>query len=327
MATPCLGGVALALVVFILSFFLPHWQTQTLVLALAALLVACVGLVDDVRTLGPGARIVVELLAATMIFLAGISVPGLYGVGAWALTALWVVIVTNSFNLLDNMDGCAGLIAASTGAALIVAAMLNHQILVAGMAAIIVGSSVGFLLYNWHPARIFMGDSGSLLFGFLLATLVLKLRFPIDHVKNLGALALLVGILLFDTTLVVISRTRAGRAIYLGGADHLSHRLARLGLDVRIVALLLGAATGASAALGVLVGRRIVPLSIVLAPVAAVGIVALILLLRVSIYPEREDPMADSPEAQLELGHHVMGQLTTFGDQTAGKPTRSARGE
>ena len=139
------------------------------------------------------------------------------------------------------------------------AGALGGQVLVGGLAAVVAGSCAGFLLYNWYPARIFMGDAGSLFLGFLLASIALKLRFPVDHWAALAAVALLAGVAIFDTTLVVISRVRRGQPIYLGGTDHTSHRLLRLGLSTPVVGLTLVVATAVCGSLGVAVGRGAIP--------------------------------------------------------------------
>ena len=116
-----------------------------------------------------------------------------------------------------------------------------------------------------------MGDAGSLFLGFLLASLALKLRFPVHHLAALAAVALLAGLALFDTTLVVISRWRDGRPIYLGGTDHTSHRLLRLGLSTPMVGVALLVATAFCGGLGVAVGRGLVS-AWVFVPVAVTGL-------------------------------------------------------
>jgi UDP-GlcNAc:undecaprenyl-phosphate GlcNAc-1-phosphate transferase len=268
--TPYLGGVALLIVGLGTSALLPQWSAQGAAILLGALVVGLAGLVDDVRTLGPAPRLVVEAMAASLAFLTGARVQLFAGPVDWLLTVLWLVVLTNSFNLLDNMDGAAGVVGTATAVALTVAAILGGQVLVGGLAAIVAGSCLGFLLYNWHPARIFMGDAGSLFLGFLLAALALKLRFPVGHRAGLAAVALLAGVALFDTTLVVVSRVLERRPIYLGGTDHTSHRLLRLGLSTPAVNMVLLGLTAACGGLGVAVGRGALPWW-VLAPVAAVG--------------------------------------------------------
>ncbi|MDQ4133751.1 MAG: undecaprenyl/decaprenyl-phosphate alpha-N-acetylglucosaminyl 1-phosphate transferase [Actinomycetota bacterium] len=282
--TPYMGGVAIAAVALVGSSLLHDWEIEATVILAAACLVGGIGFIDDLRTVGPGKRLLVEVLAASMVFAAGARVQLVGGVGDWALTVAWLVVITNAFNLLDNMDGCAAFMATVTGLGLAVAAHLEGQVLVAGMAALVAGASAGFLVHNWHPARIFMGDAGSLFLGFLLATIALKLRFPVPHIDGAVAVAFLAAPALFDTTLVVISRAQAHRPIWIGGTDHTSHRLRDLGLGTRLVSAVMATSTAACCALGILIGRGLVPTLYALAPACAVGVVLLVLLLRIPVY-------------------------------------------
>jgi UDP-GlcNAc:undecaprenyl-phosphate GlcNAc-1-phosphate transferase len=201
-----------------------------------------------------------------------------------ALTIAWLVVITNSFNLLDNMDGAAGSIATATAVALVVAAVLQEQVLVGALAAAVAGACAGFLVYNWHPATIFMGDAGSLLLGFLLAVISLKLRWPAAHAGSITAVILIMFPAVFDTTLVVISRVRAGRSIMVGGTDHTSHRLHRLGMPIRWVAITLGLFAVTCASLGVLVGRELLHPAVAIVPVLLIAVAALVPLLRMPVY-------------------------------------------
>ena len=141
---------------------LPGWSPTTLVLLLCTLGVCGVGLVDDVRTLSPSARVIVEAVAASIVLLSAPEIQLGHGAAYWALTVAWVVLLTNSFNLLDNMDGCAGVVALVTAVGLATGAGLEDNEIVGSLAGIIAGSCAGFLLFNWPPARLFMGDAGSL---------------------------------------------------------------------------------------------------------------------------------------------------------------------
>jgi UDP-GlcNAc:undecaprenyl-phosphate GlcNAc-1-phosphate transferase len=279
--TPYLGGLAIVITACAAAPFLNDWRPEASVVLLAAAAVGAIGLVDDVRTVRPSRRLLVEGAAAAVAAAAGARVHLTGGPLDWVITVAWLVGVTNAYNLLDNMDGAAGVVASITAVALTVAAGLQQQVLVGGLAAVIAGAAIGFLVYNWHPARIFMGDAGSLFLGFLLGVIALELRFPVGHPASIAAIVLLTGPALFDTTLVVISRTRAGVPIYRGGVDHTSHRLLRLGLTHRQVVFVLGAASLACCALGVIVGRGTLPAIPVLGTsgVLAVGFLAVLLRL------------------------------------------------
>ena len=177
----------------------------------------------------------------------------------WMLTLIWIVGLTNAFNLLDNMDGlCAG-IAVVAGVAFLATALpvtegslAFHQV---QYLAALIGALLGFLVYNTHPASIFMGDSGSLLIGMSLAGLTLTLGSTITGGQNvLSVIAVPMLVLLipiFDTTLVTISRMVSGRPTSMGGRDHTSHRLVAIGLSERSAVTLLWLLAAASGAIGV----------------------------------------------------------------------------
>ncbi|MGH9179902.1 MAG: MraY family glycosyltransferase, partial [Acidimicrobiales bacterium] len=240
--TPYLGGLAVAAAVAGAAV-VGGWRGQAMAILGAALLVACVGLADDVRTARPSVRLTVETVAATIAFAAGARVHLFGGAADLALTIAWLVVLTNAYNLLDNMDACASSIVAVSATALLAAAALGDQVLVGTLAAAVAGAAVGFLAYNWHPARIFLGYACTLFIGFLVSAVALKLRFPVDRHAGVVAVGLVAAPALFDTTLVVVSRLRVGRPIYVGGTDHTSHRLARLGFPAPAIAVLLALAT------------------------------------------------------------------------------------
>jgi UDP-GlcNAc:undecaprenyl-phosphate GlcNAc-1-phosphate transferase len=278
--TPYLGGVPIVLVAAAASPFIGEWQLEAAVIIGGALLLGVVGLLDDIRYLKPAPRLVAEVLAALAAVAAGAHVQIFGGAIDVVLTVVWFVGVTNAFNLVDNMDGAAAGIASATALALVVTAVLNEQVLVGGLAAVVAGTCLAFLFYNWHPARIFMGDAGALPLGYLLAAIALKLRFPVAHFASVTAVVLFTAPALFDTTLVVISRVARHKPIYIGGTDHTSHRLLRLGLSTRRVASLITLSAAACAALGVAVGRGAIDPLPVIVPVALVAVVGLVVLLR-----------------------------------------------
>ena len=240
-AIPYLGGFAIVttfslMVAFISLLWPPNSGLgELLVVLAAAVFLALVGLVDDVRQVSPLWRIVAEVAAAIAIWSAGTGVivttsePVNMG-----LTVLWFVGITNAFNLLDNMDGLAAGIAAIASLTMFAIATTNDQFLVAGLAVGLAGCAVGFLRHNFHPARIYMGDGGSLFIGFLVAYLGIKLQFQGGRLLSALVPVLVCSMAIFDTTLVTISRLARGRSPFLGGQDHVSHRLVRLGLPVPI---------------------------------------------------------------------------------------------
>lgn len=291
-ATPYLGGLPIGFAAAATLLVPNSWRAEAAVILVASIVVGTIGLVDDIRTVSPGSRLFVEAAAAVAVWIAGARVEIVGGLGSLVLTVCWLVVLTNAFNLLDNMDGCAGVIAAVTAVGLAVSAGLEGQRLVGALAAVTAGATLGFLVHNWPPARIFMGDAGSLLLGFLLATTALELRFPVDHSASAAAVALFAAPALFDTTLVVLSRLAARRTVYIGGTDHTSHRLARLGMPTSAVISVLALATGGCATLAVLVGRGALAAEVVLPAVAVIAAVALVALLAVRVYVDDVDDVA-----------------------------------
>ena len=235
---PLLGGVAIlgsVLAALLLSPTRPEVLQASSIL-LGATWVSLWGVLDDCSGLRVGTKLSVQLVAAVLLILSGIQVH--LPVPVWlnlALTLLWVIGITNASNLLDNTDGlCAGV---STVAAsfFLILAILNGDLLVAVLAAALAGACLGFLIYNFNPARIFMGDSGSLFIGYLLAVLGILVRFP-DNVSTVTWMVpiLVLGVPIFDTTLVFFSRLRRGlNPLTTPGTDHLSHRLLRRGWSQR----------------------------------------------------------------------------------------------
>jgi UDP-GlcNAc:undecaprenyl-phosphate GlcNAc-1-phosphate transferase len=251
---PLLGGAAIyAGFMLALLFLGDRFYVRELIgILLGATLVSLFGLADDHWGLHAYLKLGGQLLAGVILIVGGTQVslfsnPWLN----WAITLLWVVGITNAFNLLDNMDGLSGGITtvAATFFLLLAAMGRPPQVLVGTLAAALIGACIGFLRYNLNPATIFMGDTGSMFLGFLLAALGIKLRFP----SNVPWITWLVPVCvlalpIFDTTLVFVSRLRRGKnPLTTPGKDHLSHRLVALGLTRREAVLtcyLIGGACG-----------------------------------------------------------------------------------
>lgn len=240
---PLLGGVAIYGAV-VVSLLLSPGRAELVQLGsilIGATWVSLWGLWDDRRPLHPAVKLASQLAAAGLLVLGGVRVA--LEVPWWgnvAVTLLWLVGITNAFNLLDNMDGLAGGVGAVAAACFTLMAAANGQYLVGALAVALLGACLGFLIHNFNPARIFMGDSGSLFLGFLLAALGIKLRFPANvTVVTWMVPVLVLGVAVFDTTLVVVSRLRRGlNPFTTPGRDHLSHRLVALGWTRREAVLL-----------------------------------------------------------------------------------------
>ena len=248
-ATPYLGGLAVGAGLLVIAAFTGGTNGELLTVLLGALVLATVGLVDDIRGLSPVVRLAFEALAALALWVAGIRAGVLHT--PWIdlpVTVLWVVAVTNAVNFTDNMDGIAASVAAASTLGVATIAGSNGDYLVAAFALAVAGACVGFLRYNLPPARIFLGDAGSMLLGFLIAALTVKVDLPVGAAApRVLSTVLLTGVPLFDLTLVVVDRLRGGRPVYRGGTDHVSHRLAARGVPrMRIVLIAAGAQTACS---------------------------------------------------------------------------------
>lgn len=211
---PRLGGVAmygafmLALVLFADRFYI----SQVVGIVVGATWVSFLGLWDDRVGLHAGFKLAGQILGALILLIAGVTIDVLHQpILDAALTILWVVGITNAMNLLDNMDGLAGGVAAIASGFFLILAAVNGQYLVASLSAALLGASIGFLIYNFNPALIFMGDSGALFLGFMLAATGIKLRFPTHPLLATWFIPIVVLALpIFDTTLVFVSRLRRG---------------------------------------------------------------------------------------------------------------------
>jgi len=242
--TPRLGGAAIYLgcIAALLVFSKHFYISQLVSILVGATLVSFLGVWDDHHSLRPLFKLLGQMVAAGVLIVSGIQVGFLHNpVLNLAATLLWVVGITNALNLLDNMDGLSGGVATVASAFFFLLAVMSGQYLVASLAAALLGACIGFLYYNFNPASIFMGDTGSLFIGFVLAALGIKLRFPdnVDFVTWMIPVVVL-GLPVFDTTLVVISRLRRGlNPLTTPGKDHVSHRLVAMGATQREAVLML----------------------------------------------------------------------------------------
>jgi UDP-GlcNAc:undecaprenyl-phosphate GlcNAc-1-phosphate transferase len=244
-ATPYLGGLALGAGVLVIAAGLivagaisSGANAELFNVLAGAALMAMVGLLDDIRGVSPLVRLAFEAFAAVALWQVGVG-AGIFDL-AWAdvaLTVLWVVAVTNAVNFIDNMDGLASGVTAMSALGIFAISAANGDLLVSSLALALAGASLGFLRYNFPPARIFLGDAGSMMLGFLLAALILKLDLPVGPAApRILATVLLAAVPLFDLSVVVVARTLGGRPMWRGARDHTSHRLAAGGMSRRAVA-------------------------------------------------------------------------------------------
>jgi UDP-GlcNAc:undecaprenyl-phosphate GlcNAc-1-phosphate transferase len=240
---PLMGGLAIytAFAVSLLLFSPPKYLVELGAVVAGAAFLAVIGLADDRYNLSARLRLVAMIMAALALVVAGIQIR-LFGT-PWLdvpLTVLWVVTILNATNFQDNMDGLTAGFSAIAAGFFMVIALTQGLVLVSLLAAAILGSAVGFLIYNFNPSSIFMGDMGALVLGFVLAVLGIKLEFeaqPLDVTWMIPILVLALPI--FDICLVVLTRILEGRSPGQAGKDHTSHRLLSLGLTQRQTIILL----------------------------------------------------------------------------------------
>lgn len=241
--TAMLGGLAIyAATVSAYVLFVPATPASLVVMGASSFL-CLVGLIDDLLNIRPYQKLIGQLIGAGILVLSGLKLPltGYELIDIW-ITVFWVIGITNAINLLDNMDGLAvgiSAIAALSLALNFAANGLTSELL---LASAFIGALVGFLIFNFNPASIFMGDSGSMFVGFLLSGSVLLNQVGGRSRGIVAILAVPVLILfvpIFDTTFVTVLRKLWGRKASQGGRDHTSHRLVALGLSERTAVLML----------------------------------------------------------------------------------------
>lgn len=288
--TPRGGGVAIAGVVLtvLVGWGLTRGGGGWASLAAGGLAVAAVSWVDDVRTLSTGPRFAAQALAALLVLVATpawsvVALPGgaevSLGVAAWPLAIVWVVGLTNAYNFMDGIDGIAGIQAVAAGTAWFAAGLILGAPLVAWVGGACAAASIGFLLHNWAPARIFMGDVGSAFLGFIFAGLSLVATPLAGTVAGRVPLASLLFVwpFVFDAAFTFLRRLKNGEDVLAAHRSHLYQRAVIAGGSHARVASLYGLASGVSGVCGllwvwagssaaVLAGLVVVPVFLLLVP-------------------------------------------------------------
>ncbi len=256
------------------------------------------GLVDDRKRLGPFLKLGVQVgVACFLAVFCDVRVLHLleepWGVAGLmasvGISVLWMVVITNAMNFLDNMDGLTGGVAAIIASLFLGATLINGQWFIAAMAALMVGSLVGFLVYNFPPAKVFMGDGGSLVVGLLLAIISIRTTYLTgdgqSHWHALLMPLILLAVPLYDFTSVTLIRLAQGRSPFVGDQSHFSHRLVRKGLSRRTAVLVIWLCTLATGLSGVMLGS-LTPWQALLAGGQTLAVLAVLAML------ERTKPAA-----------------------------------
>ena len=304
---PYLGGVAIALGISIITLSAifvgaenyagennNQLKDLALTILLPALVLGVMGLFDDLRSLLPWPRLITQTFVGTVVAFV-IVVNGTIGTpfgsgdsgdsGSWintAVTIFWIVGICNSINFFDNLDGAASGAVAIAALGVFVIAFDRGQELVSALSIVTAGATIGFLMWNKSPAKIYMGDAGALFLGVIISVATIRLNpgiTPIWH--SLAIPLMLLAVPLLDTCVAVFSRLARGLSPLTGGKDHLSHRLVRAGLTRPMAAISLWSASGVCALLALGVYFFADTLGLLLMVVFAVGwLTALMLFLR-----------------------------------------------
>ena len=303
---PYLGGVAIALGITIITFAAVfvggnatgenNGQLKDLALTvlLPALVLGAMGLFDDLRSLSPWPRLIAQTVVGTVVAFVivengTIGTPfgdgGANGSGSWvntAVTIFWIVGICNSINFFDNLDGAASGAVAIAALGVFFIAFDRGQELVSALSIVTAGATIGFLMWNKSPAKIYMGDAGALFLGIIISVATIRLNPGITPTwQSLAIPVILLAVPLLDTCVAVFSRLARGLSPLTGGKDHLSHRLVRGGLTRPMAAISLWSASGVCAlfALGIYFYADSFG-AVLIGIFAAVWMAALILFLR-----------------------------------------------
>ncbi len=305
--TAMFGGVAIFIATAVVYFLLVPLTGKSLVVFGAGSFLFGVGLVDDILNIRPYQKLIGQLIGAGILVLSGLKLPltGFEIVDIW-ITVFWVIGITNAINLLDNMDGLAAGISAIAAFSLAMnfaANGLTNELL---LTSTLIGALVGFLIFNFNPASIFMGDCGSMFIGFLLSGTVLLNQVGGRSRGILAILAVPVLILfvpIFDTTFVTLLRKLWGRKASQGGRDHTSHRLVALGLSERTAVLMLYGFAVVAGVLALLVGQ--------IGPAKSFGLIGLfvVVLVIIGVYLSKVKVYEGEDEQQAVEGSAVFAFL------------------
>jgi UDP-GlcNAc:undecaprenyl-phosphate GlcNAc-1-phosphate transferase len=291
---PYLGGVAIALGVSVVTFGALYFSDENAIIIergltaiIPALLLGVIGLIDDLRSLPAWPRLVLQSLIGTVIALVLVQ-TGTLGIAFESqaintiVTILWIVGICNSINFFDNMDGAASGAVAIAALGVFFIAYDKGQVLLSALTIVTAGATIGFLMWNKSPAKIYMGDAGALFLGVIISVATIRLNPGIPSSwQSLAIPIMLLAVPLLDTCVAVFSRLARGLSPLTGGKDHLSHRLVRAGLSRRVVVVSLWSASCVCAGLAIGVYQFADSFgSLLIAAFAALWLLALALFIR-----------------------------------------------
>ena len=238
---PYLGGLAIY-ISFLLSLAITfNFSNEVLGLLLSGTIIVLLGLIDDFGVLSPKVKFLGQIIATLVLIKSGIKIDIIF-FPEWfdvLLTFLWIIGITNAFNIIDVMDGLSAGIAAIATLILFIVALINGNPLIAVFTIALTGSLIGFLKYNFFPARIYMGDTGSMFIGFMIGALAMIGKYTLFNKIGILVPLVILGIPVFDTLFVMYIRFRRGLSIFKGSNDHFALRLRRWRFSVRQTVLLI----------------------------------------------------------------------------------------
>jgi UDP-GlcNAc:undecaprenyl-phosphate/decaprenyl-phosphate GlcNAc-1-phosphate transferase len=321
---PRLGGVAIFAsftAVVILATLLPRIfgfpsllpVRATLGLLGPALIVFALGVYDDLRGVSPAGKFLVQALAATALYFAGYGVHRMDLVSSsqplqtfigLPLTIFWVLLITNAFNLIDGLDGLAAGSALFSTAVIFSLSLFAPNPMVSFLAIALAGSILGFLRYNFHPASIFLGDSGSLFIGFLISALAIVSSQKAPTIVAVSIPLVSLGFPILDVVLSVARRFLGGKPLFLGDRDHIHHKLLKRGLSQRQAVLLLYAVTAAFGFISLVLLHQATAVALILA-LTGIGVLIGLQQLRYNEFGEMLSILQRATRRRQLVANHV----------------------
>ncbi|MCF6459904.1 glycosyltransferase family 4 protein [Clostridium sp. Cult3] len=296
---PLMGGLALYISVIVTSLlFLPI--DKTLISIIIGGSIICIsGIIDDIKDLSPRAKLVFQIIAAIVLILGDVKIDAItnpftktsklieLGIFSIPITIFWVVGITNTLNLIDGLDGLAAGVAMIASLSFLFVAGKFNYIPVMIMSAIIAGGCLGFLPYNFNPAKIFMGDTGALFLGFMLASLSIE-----GVMKSVATIAVVVpiiilGVPIFDTTFAIFRRLLNGKSIAEADKGHLHHRLLKMGYSQKKTVLILYAISAIFGLCAVLIAKANSKRAVTMAII--VFIITILLAGKMGLYSSKKE--------------------------------------
>ena len=252
---PRMGGLAIFIAVLVSVLIFAKIDREVRGILLGAIIIVILGVLDDIMTLHAGLKFIVQILAAILVVLHGCRIEHFMGLTlanwlSYPVSVLWIVAITNAVNFIDGLDGLAAGVSAISAGAMLVVALLVADFTSAVMLAAIVGGCVGFIPYNFNPAKIFMGDTGSTFLGFMLSTISIYGLFKMYAIISFAVPFLVLGLPIFDICFAVVRRVSHGQSPMHADRGHVHHRLIDMGFSQKqavAIAYMLSAILGMAA--------------------------------------------------------------------------------